>query len=367
MPVGRPKKSDLQEATNQVIQETEKTLEKEPEREGDLTRVISTGSTLLDLSISGVVLPEGGIPGGIMVEIFGGESTGKTALLCEICASAQSKGGRGLFLDPEGRINEIYSQIYGIDFYSAGWDIRGPEEVGSVEDFFSQIRKWEPGSSRDFLDVVVVDSLAALASEEELKAALSDEEKGMAAARRAGKFSEGLRTTKASLSKKSRLLVCSNQVRDDLNKRSFGPKDKATGGRAIAFWASLRIRVTPSYPKSKISVSRTINGTKVERVVGILSDCEVVKSSIDVPYRECQVPIIFNYGIDDVRGCLSYLKEIRGTNGYELNGRHLGGTIETAIRSVEENQLMKNLRQETINVWGFVEAEFKISRKPKER
>lgn len=356
------RKSKLEEAADQILEETERPLSEEPKP--DFSRVVSTGSTLLDLTISGGVLPEGGIPGGIMIEIFGAESTGKSALLLSIAASVQVQGGRGLIQDPEGRILSSYAKIYGVDLHAPGWEYKGPEEIGSVEEFFSSIRKWDPGPPGDFLDLIATDSLAALASAEELK---EEEGGGYAAARRAGKFSEGLRITKSLLAKKSRLLVCTNQVRDDLRTGGFGPKEKATGGRAIAFWASLRIRVTPGFPKAKIGVSRSVSGIKMDRVIGVRSTCEVVKSSIDVPYRETDISILFNYGIDEIRDNLTFLKETKGTKDYELNGTRLGGTIDTAIRAIEEGNLTKELRQETIQTWKSTEELFKVDRKPKER
>src|ERR1700676_237368 len=119
-------------------------------------RVISTGSTLLDLAISGQRFDFGGIPGGILVEIFGPSGCGKTVLLCELAGNVQRLGGDVLFRDPEGRLNAQFAKLF--DFKVENADYSMPD---TVPELFDPIRKWQPKSPDGVISGVFADSLAA--------------------------------------------------------------------------------------------------------------------------------------------------------------------------------------------------------------
>src|SRR5512137_2055750 len=105
-------------------------------------RVVSTGSTLLDLAISGKRRREGGIPGGIIVELYGPSGAGKTAILAEICGSAQKRGGVVKFCDPEARLDQQYTQIYGVSVKTDFFDYHRPDTVSEL--FHQHLYDWEP-------------------------------------------------------------------------------------------------------------------------------------------------------------------------------------------------------------------------------
>lgn len=310
---------------------------------------LSTGSTLLDLAIMGKRIRGGGVPGGILVEIFGPSGAGKTALLAEIAASCQSKGGQAKFLDPESRFDQEYSHIYGVNLQPE--DYLRPD---TVTEMFTNIWEWQPVNP-EVINGVFADSLAALST----KAEMDDDDKyGM---RRAKEFSEGLRKTCRLIANNNWLVVCSNQLRE-------GPSGEVTpGGRAIPYYSSLRLRVGPPATGSKITKSANLsNGKKVEKIIGIRSQCIVKKSSIDEPFRTCYISIIFGYGIDDIRENLQYIKENLGLNKYKAIDQEFM-SMEKAIAYVEENQLQLQLKDEVIDLWTEIESKFKIERAKKER
>ncbi len=177
---------------------------------------------------------------------------------------------------------------------------------------------------------------------------------------RANEFSQGLRKSARMFSKKNVLMVCSNQLRDS-------PTGKTTpGGNAIPFYSSVRMEVMPHFPISKIKREKTIRGVKQTKIIGIHSDVTITKNSLDDPFRKVPIYIIFGYGIDDVRGNLTWLKENKGLKKYTFGDQEFSG-IEPAIAFIEENGLEKKLKKEVIDLWNELEDAFKTQRKPKQR
>ena len=311
-----------------------------------LEQTVSTGSTLLDLSISGGRKWDGGIPGGIIIEIYGPPGAGKTSVLAEICASVQANGGQVKFLDPEARLDQEYARIYGMELDKK--DYYRPETVTEV--FDEHIWPWEP-PRKDVINAIGTDSLAALSTQAEL----DDKDKyGM---RRAKEFSQGLRKTARVIRRNNWLIVCTNQVRQ-------GDVGEVTpGGKGIPFYATLRIRVGE---KEKIKKPIKIHGKEVVKIVGIRSLCYIKKSTINDPYQECSIYIIFNYGIDDVRGNLQYLKDMTGAKKYGWDDFSYV-SMEKMIRAVEKYGKERELKEKVINLWHEIEEKFKVERKKKER
>jgi len=159
-------------------------------------------------------------------------------------------------------------------------------------------------------------------------------------------------------------VVFTNQIQD--RDSPFGIQEKTPGGHAVPFFASLRIRVGPSYPSYQIKKTATIHGGKQKRSIGIHSNCYVFKSTIDSPYREAPIFIIFNYGIDDIRGNLVWLKDISGGTSYNCIDKEYK-TIDSAIQYIEEQNLQQKLREKVIDTWHEVEESMKVERKPKIR
>ena len=338
--------ANLKKVTKEVKKATKQPVPKQDTISFD--HVFSTGSTLLDLAISGGRVNGGGIPAGIIVEIFGPSSSGKTSILAELAASIQENGGQVKFLDPEARLDQEYCEIYGFSLQEK--DYHMPD---TVNEMFGHIWDWQPDSTL-VTNLVAADSLAALSTEMEME----DEDKmGM---KRAKDFSQGLRKTCRIIKKKNLILACSNQERGGTGGTV------TSGGKGIPYYASLRIRIYPDFKNTKIKKTKTIGKKPVEKIVGVRSICEIKKSSIDSPYRTAPVSIIFGYGIDTIRDELQFHKDLTGAEKFECFGRKFG-TIQTAIKNIGERQLQEDLRQRTITLWNGVQEQFKTERQKKRR
>jgi len=326
---------------------------KKKKLDGNTETMISTGSTLLDLAICGKRKRGGGIPGGILLEAFGPESSGKTVLLCEIGGSIQRKGGDILFNDPEARLNTQFANIFDLDT-----DELTIENPDTVTEIFSTLREWEP-KTKSKIHGIMTDSLAALSTNLEMGDDAGDK-MGM---RRAKEFSEGFRKTCRMLKKENYIMACSNQIRD---KASIGPGEKFTvpGGKAIAFYSSLRLRF---YKPEKITEIKKVHGKEIKKVIGTKVKVEVYKSSIDSPYRTADLYIQFNYGIDDIRANIQYLKDYTSAKAYELHGVGLGKSMNEATAFIEDEGLEKELKEAVIDLWEILDEKFNTNRKRKER
>jgi len=328
--------------------------QQEIEYDGTST-VVSTGSTLLDLAISGGRFRAGGIPTGILVEIFGPSGTGKTVFLSQIAGIVQRMGGHVMFHDPEARLNVQFARMFGLDVSSVEYTI--PDTVTQV---FESVRDWiervwsEHGE--DALIGIFADSLTALSTEMEM----SDADKmGM---RRAKEFSEQLRKTCRLVGHHNVLMVCSNQIRQNVDAGPYGERWKAPGGEAIGFYSSLRLRCRSA---TKLKRKRKFRGKAHERVEGVKTTIDIYKSSVWKPYREADVYILYDYGIDDIRGNLAFLKTVEGATTYKLGERNLGRAIEQAIAAVESENLEEELRNAVLETWSMLENEFTQQRKPR--
>jgi recombination protein RecA len=323
--------------------------------------VISTGSTLVDLAISGNRVPGGGIPSGIMVEIYGPSGAGKTALLNELGASARIRGGEAKYKDPEGRLDKEYSRIYGLRLAADDYD-----RPRTVEELFDFLEKWEPKNMK-VSNAVLTDSLAALSSGAEQA---DNDAYGMA---RAKAFSQGFRKISSLLTERNILIVAANQVRQSPSGEEVRP-----GGEAITFYSSLILRVSPGFPKKYIQRKRkvTVKGKEVEedRILGIISDVTVKKSSVDDPFRKVPLYITFHYGVDDLQANLQWYKDKTGGTRYGHRSEVQAVSMENSLELYDQhekedksNLMVEELRQEVIGIWYEIERQIKRERKPKHR
>ena len=312
----------------------------------DMDVLLSTGSTLLDLAISGGRSKYGGVPLGIMVEIFGPSGAGKTGVLAELCASAQSMKGQVKFLDPEGRLDKEYSRIYGMNLSQEDYDM--PD---TVTDVFDCIKKWQPESD---INVMGVDSLAALSTIMEME---GEDKRGQ---KRAKEFSEGLRKICRQIKRKKWLIACTNQVRQG----DYG--EITPGGKAIEFYSSLRMRVFPETKGYKIEKAVKFKEKPIKKIIGIKSRVFIRKSTIDDPFRDATISIIFGYGVDDIRENLQYIKDITGNTKYDAFEKEYQ-SIDRAIKCIEENGNEKKLKDLVVEIWHESEESFNVNRKTKMR
>lgn len=348
--------SSINEIRQTSLEDTE---DQEIIAKGNFESVVSTGSTLLDLTISGTRIRGGGIPSGILVEIFGPSGHGKTTLLGEIGASAQRKGGFFILGDAEHRITRHYARIMGIKVTEENY--KTPDTVKECMDLILNT----PETGNGVIDVTGIDSIAVLLSE--MDQSEDGDKRGSA---RAKELHRLVRYTKSEIAKKTRLVVFTNQIQDvqsETGMPSFGgPKEKTPGGHAVPFMASLRIRVGPS-PEKKLIQEVSMAGKKIEQSIGIVSRCKVIKSTVDKPFRETDIYIIYDYGIDDIRANLRFLKKYTGDAVYAIGDERLGQSIDTAMDLIERNNMENDLREATINLWEEIQEKFKQNRKPKER
>jgi len=324
--------------------------------EGDPTIMITTGSTLLDLAISGGRVRGGGIPSGILVEIFGPSQTGKTVLLCEIAGAVQRQGGEVLFSDPEARLNKQFAKMFGLNTNKMGYTT--PDTIPEV---FEGVRNWTPDNPK-VINGIIADSLAALSTNMEMDKNEGDK-MGM---RRAKEFSEELRKTCRILAKNKYLMVCSNQIRQNMNAGEFGPRFRSPGGEAIPFYASLRLRTSLS-KKGKIKQIIKVAGKEIPRIIGVNIEVEVFKSSVWNPYRVAPLTILFDYGIDNIRQNLQFIKTYEKNSIYYAGKNKLAQGMEESIQMVEEDELETILQEQTIDLWEDIESRFRSDRKPKSR
>ena len=333
-----------------AVVKTKSTKRKVEKAEISVKKVLSTGSTLLDLAISGGRVRGGGVPGGIIVEIFGPSGAGKTAILAELGGSCQYRGGDTLFLDPESRLDQEYAEIYKLDLKEKNY-----HRPDTVREMFKYIYEWEPEPEEEgAINMVASDSLAAYSTEMEME---EIDKMGM---KRAKDYSEGLRKTARIIANNNWLIACSNQERD--NQGMGGPT--TPGGKAIPYYASLRIRIYPALQNAKLVKEKKVGKKVIKKVIGIQSICEVRKSSVDEPWRQAPIVIKFGLGIDDVHANLQWMKDMTGNTKYDAITKEYV-RMDDAIKHVEEHNLEKKLRKEVIDLWETIEKSFKTDRKRK--
>ena len=349
----RTKKDDL----GKQMKRRNKKLKKKPKEkayEGNTELMLSTGSTLLDLAICGTRKRGGGLPGGILVEAFGPEGSGKTVLLCELAGAIQRIGGDVMFNDPEARLNTQFAKMFDFDI-----NAKNIKEPDTVTEFIANIREWKPiGNAK--INGAMTDSLAALSTKLEMDDPNGDK-MGM---RRAKEFSEGLRKICRILKQQNYILACSNQIREKADAGGYGEKFTTPGGYAFKFYSSVRLRF---YPPKKIKRIVKIAGKEVKKVFATKVPIEVYKNSCDVPYRTADIYIQFDYGIDDIRANIQYLKDYTSAKGYELNGQSLGASMDKAIAYIEENELENELKETVIDLWEEIQEKLTVPRKKKLR
>jgi recombination protein RecA len=357
----RTRKTDTQQEklSDQVEKKVSKKEEKEEGAsfkpyEGNFEQMISTGSTLFDLAISGGRVRGGGIPSGIIMELSALPSMGKSATLCEIGGDVERKGGETKPMDPEGRLSSTFAQIF--DYNLPQDQIEMPE---TPFDVFNIMREWKP-KDKNKINCILVDSSAALVSDLEL------ENKKDEYSRRSKLFSQELRKSARPIKKNNYLMVFSNQLRENVGALPGQDKYYTPGGQAFDFYASLRVRYT-KMKNHEMKHEETIAGKKVEETIGIKVQAKIFKSSVWKPYRTAPLYIIFDYGIDDIRANLEYYKKYTGATMFYAGKKKLHQGIEDSIRKVEEEGLEEQLREAVIDLWEEIDKKFQTNRKKKKR
>ena len=282
---------------------------------------ISTGALSLD-----VALGIGGIPRGRIIEIYGPESSGKTTLALHMIAECQKSGGEAAFIDAEHALDPVYAKHLGVDIDNL---------IVSQPDTGEQALEIAEALIRSSaIDLVVVDSVAALVPKAEIDGEMGDTHVGL----QARLMSQALRKLAGVLNRSNASLVFINQLREKVGVM-FGSPETTPGGRALKFYASVRLDI------------RKIEAIKQDsEIVGNKVRVKVVKNKVAPPFRETEFDIIYGKGISK-SGNILYLAENldiieKAGAWFSYNGERIGQGRENAKKYIENNpELMQELDQ----------------------
>ena len=276
---------------------------------------IPTGSLSLDLALG-----LGGIPKGRIVEIYGPESSGKTTVTLHMIAEVQKRGGIAGFIDAEHALDPVYAKNIGVDIdnlYISQPDC-GEQALEITE---TMVRSGA-------IDIVVVDSVAALVPKAEIDGDMGDSHVGL----QARLMSQALRKLTAVISKSNCTVIFINQLREKVGVM-FGNPETTTGGRALKFYSSVRL-----------DVRRTEALKQSGEIVGNRTRVKVVKNKIAPPFKEAEFDIMFGEGISKVGDILDLAAEngIINKSGawYAYEGNKIGQGRENAKNYLKENPLI---------------------------
>jgi recombination protein RecA len=295
--------------------------------------VISTGSISVDAAL-GV----GGFPRGRINEIYGPESSGKTTIALQVIAEAQKKGGMAAFIDVEHALDPLYARKLGVDVDNL---------LVSQPDFGEQALEITAALvASGSIDVLVVDSVAALVPKAELDGEMGDSHMGV----QARLMSQALRKLTGAVSKSKTCLIFINQIREKIGVM-FGNPETTTGGRALKFYSSIRIDI------------RRIAAIKDgESVVGNRTKVKVVKNKVASPFREAEFDIIYGEGISKEGdlldlGAANNVVEKSGS-WFSYKGDRIGQGRENARQFLKDNpDIKQKIDTELRQVLGLLKAD----------
>ena len=282
---------------------------------------ISTGALSLD-----VALGIGGIPRGRIIEIYGPESSGKTTLALHMIAECQKTGGEAAFIDAEHALDPVYAKHLGVDIDNL---------IVSQPDTGEQALEIAEALIRSSaIDLVVVDSVAALVPKAEIDGEMGDTHVGL----QARLMSQALRKLAGVLNRSNASLVFINQLREKVGVM-FGSPETTPGGRALKFYASVRLDI------------RKIEAIKQDsEIVGNKVRVKVVKNKVAPPFRETEFDIIYGKGISKSGNILDLAVNLdiieKAGAWFSYNGERIGQGRENAKKYIENNpELMQELDQ----------------------
>ena len=278
--------------------------------------VIPSGSLLLDEAL-GV----GGYPKGRIIEIYGPESSGKTTLALHAIAECQKQGGRAAFIDAEHAIDPEYSKNLGVNI---------DELILSQPDSGEQaLEIAEMLASSGAIDLLIVDSVAALVPQAELDGEMGDNSVGM----QARLMSKAMRKLAGILNKNNCTIIFINQLREKVGVM-YGNPETTSGGRALKFYASIRL-----------DIRRTEAIKTGSDVTGNTCRIKVVKNKVAPPFKQCEIDIIYGKGISKDSEILDRAVELgivkKSGAWFEYNGSKIGQGRETAKEYIHSNEDVK--------------------------
>ena len=286
--------------------------------------VVSTGSLGLDIAL-GI----GGLPRGRIVEIFGPESSGKTTLTLQVIAEAQKKGGTAAFIDAEHALDPVYAEKLGVDVDNML--VSQPDTGEQALEIADMLVR------SGAVDVVVVDSVAALTPKAEIEGEMGDAHVGL----QARLMSQALRKLTANIKRSNTLVIFINQIRMKIGVM-FGNPETTTGGNALKFYASVRL-----------DIRRIGSIKKGEEVIGSETRVKVVKNKVAPPFKQAEFDILYGEGISREGSLIDIGVDagiIRKSGAwYTYDGDQLGQGKENARTFLKDNpdladELEKNIK-----------------------
>ena len=283
------------------------------ERESVDVDAIPSGSLLIDEAL-GV----GGYPKGRIIEIFGPESSGKTTLALHAIAECQKNGGRAAFIDAEHAIDPIYAKNLGVDIN---------ELILSQPDNGEQaLEIVEMLANSGGVNLIIVDSVAALVPQAELDGEMGDSSVGL----QARLMSKAMRKIAGILNKKECAVIFINQLREKVGVM-YGNPETTSGGRALKFYASIRI-----------DIRRTEAIKQGADIVGNTCRVKIVKNKVSPPFKQCEIDIIYGQGISKEGEILDRAVELdlikKSGSWFEYNGNKIAQGRDAAKLYIKENE-----------------------------
>ena len=279
--------------------------------------VIPSGSLLLDEAL-GV----GGYPKGRIIEIYGPESSGKTTLALHAIAECQKQGGRAAFIDAEHAIDPVYAKNLGVDI---------DELILSQPDSGEQaLEIAEMLANSGAIDLLIVDSVAALVPQAELDGEMGDSSVGL----QARLMSKAMRKIAGVLNKKECAVIFINQLREKVGVM-YGNPETTSGGRALKFYASVRI-----------DIRRTEAIKQGSDIIGNTCRVKIVKNKVSAPFKQCEIDIIYGQGISKEGEILDRAVEMglikKAGSWFEYNGQKIAQGRDSAKAYIKENEDVAN-------------------------
>ena len=273
---------------------------------------IPTGALGLDIAL-GI----GGVPRGRIIEVFGPESSGKTTLALHVVAEAQKMGGEAAFIDAEHALDPVYAKKLGVDIDNL---------IVSQPDTGEQALEITEALVRSgALDVIVVDSVAALVPKAEIDGDMGDSHMGL----QARLMSQALRKLAGAINKSKTVLIFINQLREKIGVM-FGNPETTTGGRALKFYASVRMDIRKV---ENIKQDGEVTGNRVR--------VKVIKNKVAPPFREAEFDVIYGQGISKEGNILDMAVNLdiieKSGSWFSYNGERIGQGRENVKRYLSEN------------------------------
>ena len=301
---------------------------------------ISTGSISLDMA-TGI----GGVPKGRIVEIYGPESSGKTTLTLHIIAEAQKSGGKAAFIDAEHALDPVYAKNLGVNV--------GELLVSQPDTGEQALEICDMLARSGALDIIVIDSVAALVPKAEIQGEMGDSHVGL----QARLMSQALRKLTGTVNKSNTFVIFINQLREKVGVM-FGNPEVTTGGRALKFYSSMRMDV------------RRIESIKVgDSVVGNRTRVKVVKNKVAPPFKQAEFDIMYGQGISKAGDLLDTAVEHKiidkAGSWYSFEGERIGQGRENVKTYLQEHKdVMDKIESLLLDLLAQKDEDFQPEEEP---